>query len=115
MDVGDRQGAWREFPGLVGWREGRLLPDACSQGQRKERAVKGAELFPRDKSGAASLQKVGEDVGSKNGSQRTETVSALEGARWKEVGGGGVAGESGPGSLQGTGRKDARLALMREV
>lgn len=79
MELGENSGP--------GWREGRLLPDACSQGQRKKRAVKGAELFPRDKSGAASLQTVGEDVGSKNGSQRTETVSirrsSLEGRWWR--------------------------------
>lgn len=35
MDVGERQGAWRDLE-PVEWREGRLLLDAWSQGQRKQ-------------------------------------------------------------------------------
>lgn len=80
------------------------------QGQRKKRAVKGAELFPRDKS-VRPLQTV-RDAGSKNGSQRTETVSTLEGARWKEVGGGGVAGEFTDPTRE---QEGCPLCLMREV
>ena len=35
MDLGGREGAWRECPGPVESRGGRLLLDACSQGERK--------------------------------------------------------------------------------
>lgn len=45
----------------------------AAKARGRERAVKGTELFLREKSGAVSLRKVGEDVGSKNWSQRTET------------------------------------------
>lgn len=61
------------------------------------------------------MQTVGEDVGSKkNGSQREqETVSTIEelvGRRWVEGSCWGVLARIPPGN-----RKDARLALMREV
>lgn len=60
------QGQWDGGKGGFYW----ML---AAKARGRERAVKGTELFLRDKSEAASLQKVGEDVGSKNRSWRTET------------------------------------------
>ena len=72
MDLGGRelgenaQGRWNGGEGGFYW----ML---AAKARGRERAVKGIELFLRDKSGAVSLKKVRKDVGSKNRSQRTET------------------------------------------